>query len=896
MRLILCFSVALAAWAQDVSLSLVAPRATLDVGRAMTVKASFGASIEVAAKVEFSSSNEGIALINAEGEVRGLFPGVTTIRAQEMTTGVTAELELKVIPWRIALTPPSLDLRLGDSVKLAAQALDADGGPITGVAFRYLSSQPQVLAISADGQVRALAEGAVTVTAQIDTAPVGFAFQSSVGARIGPRREYTLRRMLVSDPGSGAAVISGLTNLSASGETLGWVATLSNGGQAAVVRDRSGVLRVPAYSGQYLSNIGRLATRVTGVSVNSRGDAVASVQYPDPWCVYGYVLFPLNGPESELGAGWSCNAYLSRYSLGDDGSVYFFDTRAVQFIKRLPDGTQLTLLSRQNNGLDWIWDYSALRSGAAALVRAPINNGVPVTFYVTEKSVKRIFTAGDSIGGRVINGIDEWHGSPDGSFYARCSGQDFSAICRATADGVQLLLVSGGSSANGIRLGWVHQVFDAGRNQVLFAGDWNVADKYTSNLGLLEGSTLTRISELKTWNGVAEAQILASGAIAARYADSDTLLHTVRPGSEPAVLMTAQTALPVRTPAYVDLYYSSGSSGSSLLALGPGEQLVSLDAGGVRELVSPMTPLPDGGRMTRIGSLATNRNGQAVLTMNTTGGSGVYKFAGGKLMPLLTPNGPVASPDSNKYSWTHSGWRGAYLGINAAGDVASYAAFGPFERLVFIANGATQAKTIFTYRQPLPIGVALQNVYNVAVDDLGRVMFAADILNGPRGLFFWDGQQVRELLRAGGQLDSRVVDEFITAVAGPKSFAVLARSQGTSRLYSFNGQNLKLELSGDQPVQGFSRTWWDLSSLLAMSGNSDLQLFAGASDGAGIVTLRPNGSTASILRAGDTLPEGGFVIQPIGLFSGPNGEVFISVHILEGGREKAAVYLATPLR
>ncbi|MBI3679710.1 MAG: Ig-like domain-containing protein [Acidobacteria bacterium] len=842
MRLILCFSVALAAWAQDVSLSLVAPRATLDVGRAMTVKASFGASIEVAAKVEFSSSNEGIALINAEGEVRGLFPGVTTIRAQEMTTGVTAELELKVIPWRIALTPPSLDLRLGDSVKLAAQALDADGGPITGVAFRYLSSQPQVLAISADGQVRALAEGAVTVTAQIDTAPVGFAFQSSVGARIGPRREYTLRRMLVSDPGSGAAVISGLTNLSASGETLGWVATLSNGGQAAVVRDRSGVLRVPAYSGQYLSNIGRLATRVTGVSVNSRGDAVASVQYPDPWCVYGYVLFPLNGPESELGAPVSCNAYLSRHSLGDDGSVYFFDTRAVQFIKRLPDGTQLTLLSRQNNGLDWIWDYSALRSGAAALVRAPINNGVPVTFYVTEKSVKRIFTAGDSIGGRVINGIDEWHGSPDGSFYARCSGQDFSAICRATADGVQLLLVSGGSSANGIRLGWVHQVFDAGRNQVLFSGDWNVADKYTSNLGLLEGSTLTRISELKTWNGVAEAQILASGAIAARYADSDTLLHTVRPGSEPAVLMTAQTALPVRTPAYVDLYYSSGSSGSSLLALGPGEQLVSLDAGGVRELVSPMTPLPDGGRMTRIGSLATNRNGQAVLTMN------------------------------------------------------SYAAFGPFERLVFIANGATQAKTIFTYRQPLPIGVALQNVYNVAVDDLGRVMFAADILNGPRGLFFWDGQQVRELLRAGGQLDSRVVDEFITAVAGPKSFAVLARSQGTSRLYSFNGQNLKLELSGDQPVQGFSRTWWDLSSLLAMSGNSDLQLFAGASDGAGIVTLRPNGSTASILRAGDTLPEGGFVIQPIGLFSGPNGEVFISVHILEGGREKAAVYLATPLR
>ena len=69
-----------------------------------------------------------------------------------------------------------------------------------------------------------------------------------------------------------------------------------------------------------------------------------------------------------------------------------------------------------------------------------------------------------------------------------------------------------------------------------------------------------------------------------------------------------------------------------------------------------------------------------------------------------------------------------------------------------------------------------------------------------------------------------------------------------------------------------------------------------SADGAGIFVVRPDGSSASVLRAGDVLPEGGFVIQPIGIFAGPNGEVFIAAHILENGKEKIATYLATPLK
>src|SRR5262249_10939270 len=161
-------------------------------------------------------------------------------------------IDLKIIPSRIEISPGTAFVRIGESMRFSARAFDNSGNAIGGVNFRFASSAPAVATIASDGSIRPVAEGFVTIVAQIDSLPSSFGFYSTVTVRIGPRREYALRRMLVTDPGPASPTISGLTNLSASGDVIGGLATLSNGGQAAVVRESGGQLRVVAYAGQML--------------------------------------------------------------------------------------------------------------------------------------------------------------------------------------------------------------------------------------------------------------------------------------------------------------------------------------------------------------------------------------------------------------------------------------------------------------------------------------------------------------------------------------------------------------------------------------------------------------------------------------------------------------------
>lgn len=906
MKPTLCLSalyafLATAALAQDAALLLSSPRSTVIVGEAVTLRASLQGSITTTPVIVFSSSDPTIATVAANGSVSTLLPGQVTIQAQEQSTGAKTQLDIKIIPSRIIISPAVADIRVGDSLRLTASALDMAGNPISGVTFRFFSAEPEVADISADGVVQPVAAGVVTMTAEIASAPATFGFYASIELRVGPKREYALRRVLAADP-AGVSTISALTNLTASGELVGGLATLSNGGQAAVVRESNGQLRTVVYAGQFLPNIGRLAVRIPAVSVNAKGDLLADIQYPDPWCTHGLVLFPRNGAEIELAV--ACNPYVSRHALTDDGSAFFFldDSRGRHLRKRLQDGTTTTLLETAGqdpgpNGIRALYDYWPLRDRSAVLLRAQQNNGNVVTLWVTDKSSKIIFTNGDFVGSKTVNGYDEMHGASDGAFYSRCNGNGFEMICKVTAAGFQPLLTTNDViGAGGVRLGWIHTVFDSSGGKVLFAGDWQVNGAYGSNLGMFDGTTVTLLNPLPAWNGVALAQMTASGTIFAKVTESDQVLSNLKAGSDPSPVIAKGTAFATAVSAIPDIVYQTrGATGSTVLAMGAGEQVISVDSNGVREVLSPLTPLPDGGRVISFGGLAANRNGQAAISVYATQSARVYKLADGKLTPLLTQNNPVASSDSNKYSWTWTG-RGNYLSINAGGDVASYGSFGAFERLVFIPNGASQMKTVFTFRTPLPNGFALANLVNVAVDDTGKVLFISDILNGPRALFYWDGQQIKEVMRIGATVDGRVVDGINNVVGGAKGFTVYTTTPGVWRVHSFDGQKLSLMASGDQPVNGFSKTWGSLSNMINVAGNGDVHVFGSSSDGSGIFVLRPDGSSTSILRAGDVLPEGGFVIQPVGMFSGPNGEVSIAADILEGGKEKIAIYTATPLR
>jgi hypothetical protein len=66
----------------------------------------------------------------------------------------------------IAIEPQSAALCVGDSVTLTAQATDADGHPVSGVALSWASSAPEVIAVGPSSAVaHALATGSAAVTA-----------------------------------------------------------------------------------------------------------------------------------------------------------------------------------------------------------------------------------------------------------------------------------------------------------------------------------------------------------------------------------------------------------------------------------------------------------------------------------------------------------------------------------------------------------------------------------------------------------------------------------------------------------------------------------------------------------------------------------------------------------
>jgi uncharacterized protein YjdB len=54
---------------------------------------------------------------------------------------------------------------VGSTVQLSAQALDAAGNPLSGVAFSWSSSDGGVASVNGSGLVNAKKEGAVTITA-----------------------------------------------------------------------------------------------------------------------------------------------------------------------------------------------------------------------------------------------------------------------------------------------------------------------------------------------------------------------------------------------------------------------------------------------------------------------------------------------------------------------------------------------------------------------------------------------------------------------------------------------------------------------------------------------------------------------------------------------------------
>jgi hypothetical protein len=97
----------------------------------------------------------------------------------------------------VSIAGASTPLYIGGRVQLAASAFDASGAPIAGKTAAWQTSDPNVLAVGADGVVAGVAFGAATVTATVDgksaSVPLSVKYTPVASVRVTPGTFGTLQ-------------------------------------------------------------------------------------------------------------------------------------------------------------------------------------------------------------------------------------------------------------------------------------------------------------------------------------------------------------------------------------------------------------------------------------------------------------------------------------------------------------------------------------------------------------------------------------------------------------------------------------------------------------------------------------------------------------------------------
>ena len=123
------------------------------------------------ATVAWASSDASVASVDASGLVTAVANGTATITATAGSAAGTGRVTVAQAARAVAVSPAAVELTaLGDTVRLTAEALDANGHPLAGAVFEWVSSDDAVAAVDTSGLVRAVREGMATITATVGNA------------------------------------------------------------------------------------------------------------------------------------------------------------------------------------------------------------------------------------------------------------------------------------------------------------------------------------------------------------------------------------------------------------------------------------------------------------------------------------------------------------------------------------------------------------------------------------------------------------------------------------------------------------------------------------------------------------------------------------------------------
>jgi uncharacterized protein YjdB len=116
--------------------------------------------------IVWTTSNSGVATVDAEGMVTAVGPGSATITGTvEGKSDISTVTVTQAPVATVAIVPNPLSMSVSQSTQLSAVARDANGAVLTGRPVTWTSSNTAVATVSATGMLNAVAEGNTTITA-----------------------------------------------------------------------------------------------------------------------------------------------------------------------------------------------------------------------------------------------------------------------------------------------------------------------------------------------------------------------------------------------------------------------------------------------------------------------------------------------------------------------------------------------------------------------------------------------------------------------------------------------------------------------------------------------------------------------------------------------------------
>ncbi len=142
--------------------------AAITLGEGMTAELKASIPENTLAKIEYESSNEAVATVDASGTVTAVAKGSARIYARvsgDEAAYDTCEVRVKPMPAKVELSDTELNLFAGETKKLAAQMFSGEETNCYG-AIEFTSSNKDVATVSESGVITAVAAGEATIMAR----------------------------------------------------------------------------------------------------------------------------------------------------------------------------------------------------------------------------------------------------------------------------------------------------------------------------------------------------------------------------------------------------------------------------------------------------------------------------------------------------------------------------------------------------------------------------------------------------------------------------------------------------------------------------------------------------------------------------------------------------------